>query len=144
MSDKLIAKASTSIDASKDEVWKALVTPKAIKQYMFGTDVQSDFREGSKISWKGEMKGKSYEDKGVIKQCEPGRVLQYSHFSPLSGKPDKPENYHVVTIRLSGDGDKTQVSLSQDNAPDEKSRKEYEKNWESMLGGLKKYVERAS
>lgn len=144
MSEKLVAKATMSIDAGKDRVWRALVTPKAIKQYMFGADVHSDWSEGGKITWKGEMKGKKYEDKGIIRKCEPERILEYSHFSPLSGKPDTPENYHVVTIRLSGNGDRTEVSLSQDNNADEKARRESEKNWETMLGGLKKYVEHVS
>ena len=144
MDKNLVAKAATSIEADKRKVWDALVTPDAIKQYMFGTDVQSEWSEGSGITWKGEMKGRSYEDKGVILRIEPGRTLQYSHFSPMSGKPDKPENYHTVTIDLSGSGDETEVSLSQDNNADENARRESEKNWNSMLQGLKEYVEKAS
>jgi uncharacterized protein YndB with AHSA1/START domain len=144
MDKNLVAKATTSIEADKRKVWNALVTPDAIKQYMFGADVQSQWSEGSPITWKGEVKGRSYEDKGVILRIEPGRTLQYSHFSPMSGKPDRPENYHTVTIDLSGSGDATQVSLAQDNNPDESARRESEKNWASMLQGLKEYVEKAS
>jgi uncharacterized protein YndB with AHSA1/START domain len=144
MNKNLVAKAATSIDATKKQVWNALVTPDAIKRYMFGADVQSEWSEGSEITWKGEVKGKKYEDKGIILKVDPGHTLQYSHFSPLSGKPDKPENYHTVTIDLSGSGDETEVSLSQDNNPDEDARRESEKNWKSMLQGLKEYVEKAS
>jgi uncharacterized protein YndB with AHSA1/START domain len=140
----LVAKAATSIEADKRKVWDALVSPDAIKQYMFGADVQSEWSEGSGITWKGEMKGRKYEDKGVILQIKPNRTLQYSHFSPMSGKPDKPENYHTVTIDLTGTGDETEVSLSQDNNADESARRESEKNWKSMLQGLKEYVEKAS
>jgi uncharacterized protein YndB with AHSA1/START domain len=141
MSKNMVAKATTSIGATKSKVWEALVTPDAIKQYMFGADVESDWSKGSKITWKGEMKGKKYEDKGVILKIEPEQTLQYSHFSPLSGKPDKPENYHTVTINLSGNGNETEVSLSQDNNSDEEARKESAKNWGAMLEGLKKYVQ---
>jgi uncharacterized protein YndB with AHSA1/START domain len=144
MSKNLIAKATTSIQSPPRKVWEALVTPDAIKQYMFGADVESDWREGSAITWKGDMKGKKYEDKGVILKIEPERTLQYSHFSPLSGKPDKPGNYHTVTIDLAGSANKTEVSLSQDNNSDEKARSESEKNWGAMLEGLKKYVEKSS
>ena len=144
MNRNLVAKATTSIGASRNDVWKALVTPDAIKRYMFGADVQSEWSEGSQITWRGEMKGKEYEDKGVILKVDPGHTLQYSHFSPLSGKPDKPENYHTVTIDLSGSGDGTDVSLSQDNNADEDARRESEKNWNSMLQGLKAYVEKSS
>ncbi len=111
---------------------------------MFGTDVASDWRKGSVITWKGEMKGKKYEDKGVILKIDPGKTLQYSHFSPSSGKPDRRENYHTVKIDLTGSGNTTEVSLSQDNNADEKARKESEKNWGAMLEGLKKHVEKSS
>lgn len=111
---------------------------------MFGADVESDWSEGSDITWKGEFNGKEYEDKGKILKIEPEQSLQYSHFSPLSGKPDTPENYHTVSIDLADNGDETQVSLSQNNNADEKSQNESVKNWEMMLQGLKKYLEKSS
>jgi uncharacterized protein YndB with AHSA1/START domain len=136
-----IAKASVSINASPEKVWHALVDPKAIKQYMFGTNVVSDWKVGNPILWKGEWKGKSYEDKGEILQLKPGQIVQYSHFSPLSGVPDKPENYHTVTIVLSGNGNQTDVALTQDNNTTEAEKAESEKNWEMMLTELKKFLE---
>jgi uncharacterized protein YndB with AHSA1/START domain len=117
------------------------VNPEAIKQFMFGTNVDSDWREGSPIIWRGEWQGRAYEDKGVILQLKPGRTLQYSHFSPLSGLPDKPESYHTVTIELSDEGDQTRVSLAQDNNPSEQAREHSEKNWQDMLTALKSYME---
>jgi len=141
MSKNLIAKASVTINASRDKVWNALVDPKAIKEYMFGANVVTDWHEKSPIVWKGEYEGKPYEDKGVILKFKPGHMLQYSHFSPMSGMPDKPENYHTVTIEVSGEGDKTQTTLSQDHNATEKEREESEKNWTAMLDGMKRYVE---
>ena len=141
MERNLLAKASVSINAPGRNVWKALVTPQAIKQYMFGTDVESDWREGAPILWKGEWQGKSYEDKGVILRFRPEQTLQYSHFSPMSGLPDKPENYHTVTIDLAAEGPQTRVSLVQDNNPTEDARAHSEKNWGMMLAGLKKFLE---
>lgn len=143
MNKNLIANATTSIVATRSKVWEALVTPDAIKHYMFGADVESDWSKGSEIKWKGEVQGKKYEDKGVILEIEPDQTLQYSHFSPLSGKADMAENYHTISIHLSGSGNETEVCLSQDNNADEKTRKESEKNWATMLEGLKKYVEKA-
>ena len=141
MDENLIASASITINAPSAKVWDALVNPAAIKQYMFGTDVVSDWREGAPIVWKGEWQGKSYQDKGVILQLKPGQIIQYSHFSPLSGSPDQPENYHTVTIELSGEGNQTHVSLAQDNNATEEDRAHSEKNWEMMLTALKKYLE---
>lgn len=141
MDKKLIARASTNVNAPSAKVWDALVNPAAVKQYMFGTTVVSDWREGSPIVWKGEWQGKLYEDKGVILQFKPGQTFQYSHFSPLSGLPDNPENYHIVTIELSIEGEQTRVSLAQDNNPTEQARDHSERNWEMMLTALKKFLE---
>jgi len=142
MSDDLLAKASITVAVPPAKAWHALVDPATIKQCMFGTDVITDWREGSPIVWKGEWKGKSYEDKGVVLQCKPERVLQYTHFSPLSGQPDKAENYHTVTIQLSGERDQTHISLVQDNNPTKQARDHSQKNWETMLAGLKQFLER--
>ncbi|HJU74045.1 MAG TPA: SRPBCC domain-containing protein [Gemmatimonadaceae bacterium] len=141
MPNDLIAKASTTVNASVDEVWSALTTPSTIKRYMFGTTVTSDWKEGSPITWKGEWEGRAYEDKGVIKQFRPSRLLQYTHYSPLSGVPDKPENYHTVTIELLGRDGSTDVTLTQDNNATEEARAHSQRNWEMMLGSLKKVVE---
>jgi uncharacterized protein YndB with AHSA1/START domain len=142
MKGTLIAKAQVLISAPIAKVWDALVNPEMIEQYMFFTNVVSDWKEGSPIVWKGEWEGKPYEDKGVILTLKPERVLQYSHFSPLSGEVDVPEHYHTVTIELSSKGTGTLLILSQDNNSTEEDREHAEKNWEMMLTGIKKLVEK--
>jgi len=137
----LIATSEVSINAPVATVWDALVNPEIIKKYMFGTTVVSDWQEGSKITWKGVWNGKAYEDKGVIKQLLPNSRIQYTHFSPLAGLPDKPENYHTVTIELTDKTNKTDVRLTQDNNETEEAKKHSEKNWSVMLDGLKKLLE---
>ena len=143
-SEKYVAKAQTIINATADKVWNALTNPEMIKKYMFGTTVVSDWKEGSKIVWKGEWEGKSYEDKGKILQLEDQKRLQYSHYSPLSGLHDNPENYHIVTIDLAKKDNETIVTLIQDNNPDEKTKEHSEKNWKMMLASLKKLLEESS
>ena len=65
------------------------------------------------------------------------RRLEYSHYSPISNKPDRPENYHTVTYNLSESDGKTIVSLSQDNNPDKETFETSTQNWQTMLDGLK-------
>ena len=137
MEDQLVAHASIKVNASLEQVWEALINPELIKEYMVGTDVVSEWEEGSEIRWKGEWQGKKYEDKGTILQLNPKHTSQYSHYSPLSGLEDKPENYHTVTIRLLKESDGVLVSLSQDNNTTEEDRQHSEKNWQMMLEGLK-------
>jgi uncharacterized protein YndB with AHSA1/START domain len=141
MTENLVAVADVRIDAGRDRVWAALIDPPAIRQYMFGADIVTDWRVGSAIVWKGEWKGKPFEDKGVVLEVRPGRTLRYTHYSPMTGAPDRPENYHTVTITLSDAGNATAVRLTQDGNTTEKSRDESARNWENMLTGLKKYVE---
>jgi uncharacterized protein YndB with AHSA1/START domain len=136
-----LAESSVTIDAPIEKVWRVLTTPEIIKRYFFGTDVVSDWQVGSSITWKGEWQGEPYEDKGEILVVEENRKLQFSHFSPVSGKPDVPENYHVVTFELESEGDKTKISLSQDNNENEEVRKHSEENWNTVLEGMKKLLE---
>ena len=136
-----ISTASTTINAPIATVWAAFVTPETIKQYMFGTDVVSEWKAGSPIAWKGDYHGTKYEDKGVILKIEPPHVLQYNHFSPLSGEPDVPEHYHTVTIELSAKNETTHVTLSQDNNPTEEERAHTAQSWQAMLDALKQLLE---
>jgi len=137
-----IAQQSININVPISKVWDALINPKLIKQYMFDTDAVSDWKEGSPLIFKGEWKGKKYDDKGIILKMEPNRIFQYSHFSPVSGVPDVPENYHIVTIELEGKGEQTKLTLCQDNNKDEETNKHSEKMWGSMLEALKKLLEK--
>jgi uncharacterized protein YndB with AHSA1/START domain len=142
MKSTFIAKAQITINVPIAKVWDALVNPEMIKQYMFGTNAVSDWKEGSPIVWQGEWEGKPYEDKGVILKLKPERLLQYSHFSPLSGQSDVPEHYHTVMIELSPKGTGTMLMLSQDNNSSEEDREHSEMNWGMMLTGLKKFLEK--
>jgi len=71
----------------------------------------------------------------------PGEILQYSHFSPMSGLPDMPENYYIVTIQISEIGTDTLISLTQNNNPTEKDKDHSGNNWKMMLEGLKNLLE---
>jgi uncharacterized protein YndB with AHSA1/START domain len=109
--------------------------------------VETDWQVGSPITWSGEWQGKAYSDKGKILALEPERKLSYSHWSPLSGTSDEPDNYHVIEVFLNEAEGGTSVRLTQSNQSgevtddDRKARAEYEKNWRTVLEGLKRVVE---
>jgi uncharacterized protein YndB with AHSA1/START domain len=137
----LNATAQVTIHALPERVWKALIDPEEIKQYMMGATVTTDWALGSDITWAGEWKGKTFEDKGTIVQFEENKKLRYTHYSPLSGKEDSPENYHTVTISLEEAEDQTLVTLSQTGNESEKEQEHASKNWQSMLDSMKKLIE---
>jgi uncharacterized protein YndB with AHSA1/START domain len=141
MTGDLTARASPRIAAPVERVWRALTDPAEIRKYYFGTDLKTDWKVGSPITWSGEWQGKPYQDKGRILEFEPNRRMKYSHFSPMMGKPDTPENYHDITIDVAPDGDGTRVSLAQEGSADEKTRDHSQQNWTMMLDGLRKLLE---
>ena len=134
--------ASVTIDAPADQVWQALTDPAKVKQYLHGTEMSTDWKEGSPITWRGEWQGRAYEDKGTVLAVQPRRLLQYTHWSPMGGSEDRPENYHTVTYKLSGEDGKTTLTLTQDNNPTrEEADKMAANNWAPVLQGLKKAAE---
>jgi uncharacterized protein YndB with AHSA1/START domain len=136
-----VATASTEIQASPAQVWVALTDPMLIRRYMFGSQVVTDWQQGSPIVWKGEYEGRAYEDKGTILEIEAEHHLKVTHFSPLSGQEDVPDNYHTLVYQLAANGDATYVSLSQDKNASEAEAERAKGMWEMMLAGLKEVVE---
>src|SRR6266545_6060397 len=142
MNEKFIAKATTTINAPASKVWDALTEPELIKQYMFGTDVISDWKVGSSIIYRGEWQGKAFEDKGKVLEVKREKSLVSTHWSPLSGVPDSPENYHTVAYDLVENDGKTEVTITQDNNASAEEKTESENNWKQILEGMKKLIER--
>lgn len=133
--------ASIEINAEPAHVWDALTNPKKIKEYFFGTHAETDWTVGSDIIFTGEYEGKKYKDKGTILTNDPHHLLQYTYWSSMGGVEDKAENYVIVTYKLTGKGASTLVEVTQENIPDQKSRKHSEENWTKVLEGLKDFIE---
>lgn len=141
MANKLTAHAGTTIQVPVRQVWQALTDPALIKEYLFGTDTKTDWRKGSLITWSGKHEGKEYQDKGTIIDIVPEKLLHTTHFSPMTGREDKPENYHNVIYELHPKDHATEVTITQDNVANEKELKHMEKNWGMILQGMKKLLE---
>ena len=141
MNPTLTAHATVTINAPPSTVWNALVNPELIQQYLFGTEVVADWKVGNPIIWKGVWEGKPYEDKGRILEFVPEKRLVTTHWSPLSGTPDVPENYHTVTYELAPEDGGTKLTLTQDNNATEEEKYHSEQYWKMVLGGIKKLLE---
>lgn len=142
MANKLTSTVSITINAHVSNVWRALTDPDLIKEYLFGTNTISDWKKNSPIVYKGEWQGKSYEDKGIIVDIIPEKLLHTTYFSSMSGKVDKPENYANVIYSLEPKGEATQVTIVQDNITDEAQVHHMEENWGTVLAGMKKLLEK--
>lgn len=141
---KPVVEVNTTIAAPPAQVWEAMTRKRSA---LFpGTEVDTDWTVGHPITFRGEWKGKPFRDRGEIQSFKEARELSFTHWSEMSGTPDRPENYHIVRCVLEPKGDQTQVTLSQINQGrnsdiDEKTRAEFTKNWTMMLNGLKEAVQ---
>ena len=143
MTETFIAEKRVTINAPIDAVWQAVIDPTLVKQYMHGTNMQTTWEVGSPITWKGEWQGKTYEDKGTVLAVEPNKLLRITHWSPMGGSEDRPENYHTVTYELAERGGETVLTLKQDNnASQEEADAMADKNWGPVLEGLKAVAEK--
>jgi len=141
MNNKFTAQATTLVNAPASKVWDALTSPSLIKQYLFGTEVTSDWKVGSPITYRGEWEGKSYEDKGEILQIEPDKLLVSTFWSSLAGLPDLPENYKTVRYELSPEGSRTKLTITQDNNATQEEADHSTQNWTTVLDKLKELLE---
>ena len=142
MNNKFTAQATTLVNAPASKVWDALTNPSLIKQYLYGTEVTSDWKAGSPITYKGEWEGKSYEDKGEILQIEPDKLLVSTFWSSLAGLPDLPENYKTVRYELFSEGDATKLTITQDNNATQEEADHSTQNWTTVLDKLKELLEK--
>ncbi|MBD1384547.1 SRPBCC domain-containing protein [Mucilaginibacter rigui] len=140
--EKLSLSTKIDINAPVAEVWKGLTDPEIVKKYFFGTNVKSDWKAGSPITFSGEWEGKSYEDKGNIQEITPGKYVKYNYWSSMGGTEDKPENYANVSYTLDENDGFTTLTVTQDNIKDITSKEHSEQNWQTVFGGLKKLLEK--
>ena len=93
------------------------------------------------IIYKGIYQGKAYEDKGNVLKVEPEKLLLITHWSPLSGSADTPENYHKVSYDLAAEKDGTLLTITQDNNATKEEQEQNSKFWKTVLDSIKKLLE---
>ncbi|MBK5277768.1 MAG: SRPBCC domain-containing protein [Bacteroidia bacterium] len=141
MKNQSILIKSVKLNVSVSKVWEALTTPELVKQYFFGTEITTDWKKGSTISYRGVWEGKPYEDKGNILEIETEKLIRYNYWSSFSGKEDIPSNYANISYELARDNDFTILTVTQDGFANNEAMKHSEQNWGMVMESLKKLVE---
>lgn len=141
MATDKILKKTIGINAPISKVWNTLTNPDLIKEWLFGTNVISDWKVGTSILFTGNWQGTDYADKGTILKFDIDKVFQYNYWSGFSGLPDSPENYSVITFELTAKDNTTTLTLTQSNFATETAYNHSDKNWEATLQLMKKIIE---
>jgi uncharacterized protein YndB with AHSA1/START domain len=141
MTEKYVAISTIAIQAPPSRVWSVITDPESVGELFFGSEVITDWTVGGPIIWRGEWEGKPFEDKGEIIAFEPGRRLETTHFSPLTGQPDVPENYHTLTWTLEPAGTQTVLTLMQDNNDSPAAAEHSKDMWDMLVATVKDIAE---
>lgn len=131
------ATVSVEIPASPDRVWDTLISPDAIRQFMFGAEASGDWAVGSTVTFRGEWNGTPYEDKGRVTAADRPRHLSFDFWSGFSGQPDTPENRQPVAYALTPIETGTRLTVTQGNNPTAEAATQAEGNWRQTLDTLK-------
>ena len=134
MAENLVARAVVEVRSSAEDVWSVMVDPEA--RWMVGSRVTSTYVVGDPITFDGEWEGKPFQDHGEIVEVDRPWLLRYTHYSPLSGQPDVPQNYHHLTFTLGESDGSTTVTLEQDGNGSTGEVEHAEALWRQVLDGL--------
>lgn len=141
MNNDLKITKSIDIHATADRVWQTLTDPELIREYFFGSEMETSWEVGAPIFWRGVWEGKPYEEKGEVLDIDPGNSVSMSYLS--SGKEDSPENYSVLNFELeTTDNEFTTLTLTQTGFDSEEAQQHSEENWDAVLGELRKVAEK--
>lgn len=139
-----MVKKSILINATKEAVWEALTDKEIIKEYLFGTETNTDWKKGSPIIFTGNYEGYEYRDGGTILDIVPNEKLVYTYWASMSGVEDIPENYATVTYRVKEADGATELAIEQANSPTESMHKEADQHWPITLQKIKEIVEQGA
>ena len=142
MPKNFTVKTIVTINAPASRVWEALTTPEIVKQFLFGTEVISDWKKGSSITYKGILHEKSYEDKGTILNVVPEKLFEYTIWSSMAGTLDIPENYKKITYELTPENGGTKLIITQSNNPTDGEKRHADWSWDLITKNLKKLLEK--
>ena len=134
---------TVQINAPISMVWAALTQPELMKKWMSEDDIDilTNWQVGSPFIIRGNLHGIKFENKGLVLQFEPERVLSYSHLSSISRLRDQPENYTVLDFQVASMETQTSLTLTASNFPTESIYKHMAFYWNVTLEIFKRLLE---
>lgn len=123
---------SIEIEEAPAAVWEVLTRPEWIERWL-GTRVRSRWQVGEPIAFEYSWEGKTFEDKGVVRELRREEVFAYTYWSGFSGLPDEPHNYSLITFQLTPNRGGTTLALRHEQIANERMRDHSDRNWDETL-----------
>jgi uncharacterized protein YndB with AHSA1/START domain len=144
--EKIITNTLT-LAATPEKVWSLLTEPAYVKQYMYNSDLVTDWQPGQPVTFKGAYQGQEMVFvKGHVVENKPYSLLSYTVFDPNANYTDEPWNYLTVTYKLEAAGSGTQLTITQgDYSKVQDGEKRYDDSanaggWSSILEKIRELV----
>lgn len=138
----LSTERSVVINSDLKRIWDTLINPAKIKLYLFGSNVETDWKVGSPVTFTRDSNSVRYQDKGIILEYDEGKHLEFSYWSSQEGYADIPENYSVITYTLDKENDKSvKLTYRREKIPIEFEKMNQERYLPGMLEDIKRIAE---
>ena len=132
------------IKAPRDRVYAAWIDPAQMKQWFGPVDVKTnnllvDARVGGEFRWDlTNADGEEMTMLGEFRELQPGRKIVFTW--QWQDDEDWADHVSVVTVNLSDCDGGTELRLTHEDLPNEKSRDGHSRGWNSALDKLENFV----
>ena len=125
-----------------EKVFSTLTNSHEIPKYFPLKFVDSTWKVGSEVLYKGEVNGVPFTDFGVIEKLTPPTEYRYRYWSDNHGTERTEENYLTINYYLEKSNEGTVLTVTQSNI---KSPEMYKimngQVWDYLLNSFKEYIE---
>jgi uncharacterized protein YndB with AHSA1/START domain len=132
----------TYIATTPEKLWDALISSNFTEKYFFGSRIQSDWQEGSKITY---SRNGQVTDHGIILKCQPSRLLSFTW--NMVGDEATREQPSLVTFELIPMDRTVKLTLNHENLlpsdllDEEGTFEGLNNGWPAIISNLKSLLE---
>ena len=140
--EALTIEKKIELKAPIKSVFSALTNSDEIPKYFPLKSVESAWKVGSEVLYKGEVNGTPFTDYGVIEKLNFPNEYRYRYWSDNHGTERTEENHLTISYSLEKLNEGTVLTIKQSNV---KSPEMYElmngQVWDFLLNSFKEYIE---
>ncbi|GHF59242.1 uncharacterized protein YndB with AHSA1/START domain [Deinococcus metalli] len=116
-------------------VWPAIVTPQRMAGWMadFPLHIAVTWTVGASLHMTGDLHGVPFENRGTVLEVVPVRLVRFTYWTSLSGRPYTGADLPVVQFTLTPEGDGTRLEVSHGNVPAGPERQHLPFYWNAAL-----------